>query len=715
MQDTNLTEVKASVTRVVYKPGDADSPFRILGMNDEKGNEFSAKGDFSNIDKGTRLILHGKWGEPYNGRPTFICAMFEVILPTTAAGMQEYLASGCVPGCSSSIARRIVKKFGDDTFRILDEEPDRLTEVWGIGVYKKERIKAGWEKQKAYRDMSRQLFLLGIHPKYVQKVRREFGDQAIEVIKENPYRLCEIKGISFKTADEVALKNGIEKESPMRITSGILYYLDVKCSLADTFALRWELLNETSRFLGVKRELIENGLIRLAEAESIVCEKDAVYKKNLYKAEVRTARKLRELASSAPLYCKKYPIEKIEKRLGIQYDEIQKSAITAAAEEGVLVITGGPGTGKSTILSGILMQFKMAGLRVAMMAPTGRAAKRMSEATGEEATTIHRYLMSLDYDGYETYGDDNEEYAADTDVIIVDETSMVDVSLMGWLISYVKKGMRLILIGDADQLPSVGPGTVLKDIIRSGVVRTVRLEHTFRQKEGSTIIENAKLIKAGRPGLTVNGRSGFYYVEVENDTEKLENKVVDIMANHSKTFFGCEYDDVQVLAPIGKESVPVSAQRLNKKIQDAINPLKGPEVGGFREGDRVINTRNNYQKEVFNGDVGKIEKIDEENKIVHIGFDDRDVEYEFEEMDDIKLSYAMTVHKSQGSEYPVVIIPVTMCHFTMLQRTLFYTAVTRAKKNVVLVGEKRAVGTAIRNVGSEIRKSRLYERLVGLI
>ena len=689
-----------------------DSDFRILVVRGEDSSEFGVKGNFGNVSSGSRLKLYGSWDAPYRGQPQFRCDFFEEIMPSTTEEMLAFLSTGIFPGIGPAVAKKIIDKFGSDAFSILDNDPDRLTEIRGIGEKKKERIRVGWQKQKSAQIIGRFLFEVGVPIRYTERVRRELGDNAAEIIKGNPYRLCDVKGIGFATADKIAIKNGVEKESPFRIAYGIMYALDEACSFGHTYAVYQDLVRTACRILDVGRDLVCSGVTGLCTEGKVIIEDDAVYPRQLYAAETSVAAKLCLLAKSDPFPCNVMPVGEIEEAVGLHYDETQASAIRSAAEESVMVITGGPGTGKSSILSGILTQFERSGLVVKLAAPTGRAAKRMAEVTGDSgASTIHRMLLSLE-------GEDNDRSpdGIDADVVIIDETSMVDILLMDWLLSYIRPGMRLVLIGDADQLPSVGPGTVLRDIIRSGAFCTVRLTKIYRQDEHSVIAENARLVNNGQRGLIVNRPAcGFFFVRVENGAEYIEDRVVDLVTRLLPEKTGYPVDDIQVLSPVKRTDRMAGTSRINKKIRDVVNPLKdgAAEVHGLRVNDRVMNVRNDYSKNVFNGDTGIVSRIDTEDKTVTIDFDGAPVEYDFDELDDsIVLCYAITVHKAQGSEYPVVVMPVTMSHYNMLQRRLFYTAITRARKMIVLVGEAAAVDRAVENASINDRRGRLYMRLI---
>ena len=708
MNEENIS-VRGTVIRSLYER----EGFHILLMEDEKGSVFTAKGELGEVSVGENLAIYGNWGKSYKGKQTFDISYFDRVLPDTSAGMAEYLSSGCVEGCGPALAAKIVKKFGKETFYILDHDPDRLLEVSGIGEIKKERIRSGWLKQKSLQTIGKFLFEIGIPIRYTGRVRREFGDDAVRYIRSDPYCLYKIRGITFEMADESAMKMGVEKDSPFRVRSGILYTMDKNCEMANTYVERDSLTLEAARILKVEREIIVSGMLELAESGSIVIEEDAVYTKELYAAEVNTARTIRELTDSEALFCRELDKEELNAATGVNYAPMQLEAIRSAAAESVLVITGGPGTGKSTILSGVLTQYERSGLRVVMAAPTGMAAKRMTETTGRKASTIHRLLLVTEAEA-EKYEERPEDVSIDADVVIVDEMSMVDIRLMSWLLSYVKPGMRLVLVGDVDQLPSIGPGSVLMDIIRSGVVKTVRLDRIFRQEEGSAITEDAERVRNGNTSLIVNKKGcGVYFLRMYGDQQKVAEKIADIAYRQVPQSFGFKEDDIQVLSPMRKYDAGVN--NLNVLLQDKfnVNGEKIPTAERLRVGDRVMNTRNNYAKGIFNGDTGRIEKLDKEDKKVVIRIDDAEVDFDYDELDDIALCYATTIHKAQGAEYPVVIMPVVSGHYRMLQRKLLYTAVTRTKKLLVIVGEPEMLVKAIRTLQADKRKGRLYERLTG--
>lgn len=689
----------------------SDSGFRIISVRDEDNNIFSVKGVLGEIVPGSNIKIYGTWGAPYKGEPQFQCVFFEEIRPSKTNEIISFLSAGAFPGIGPFIAKRIVEHFGDKTFDILDNDPDRLAEVRGIGEKKKERIKNGWEKQKAIRIIGRHLLGLGISPGLIERIYKQFGDDAVSVIKSNPYKLCELKGIGFMTADKIAMKNGFRKDSHYRVISGIKYIIEKECAFGHTYAVFSAVIRKSIGILGVKEEIIVNGIFELCKQKKTIYENKALYPRSLYLAEKGTAAKLKILSSAKPFPCNVMPIEDIEESVGIHYDELQASAIAYAARESVFIITGGPGTGKSAILSGILLQFKESGLTVKLAAPTGRAAKHMTEVTGIEAATIHRLLYSLE-------SESSAEMPAyiNADVVIIDETSMVDISMMNWLLSHIQERTRLIMLGDADQLPSVGPGTVLRDMIRSRKFRTIKLQKIFRQDDHSTITKNAKMINNGEKGLIVNHPGcGFYFLNTDKGAEYIEDKIADIVTRQIPEHYGFSIDDIQVLSPVRKAEYSASTTKLNQKIREAVNPLKDNmvEVHNLRENDRVMNIQNDYVRNVFNGDTGTVASIDMEDKTVTIDFDGNIVEYDFDEIEDsIVLCYAITIHKAQGSEYPVVVMPITMSHRNMLQRTLLYTAVTRAQKMIVLVGEPSAVNRAIQNTSVDERRGRLYERLL---
>ncbi len=669
---------------------------------------------------GSVLTLGGWWKIDAKYGRQFQVLTFEETLPATVYGMEKYLGSGLIKGIGPKYARLIVRQFGENTLEVIETDPDRLLEVPGIGNKRVESIRKSWLEQKEIKNIM--LFLQGhdVSTAHATRIYKQYGADSIQTVRENPYRLADdIWGIGFKTADTIAAKLGFEKDSPVRLRSGILYTLNRLAEEGHCYALREQLLETGSKLLEVDPETLSAALSGMDRGEDVMLsaipdsEDIAIYLPPFYFAELGVRNRLLKIA--------KAPAEKpIQEQMPIsgeiEYDEVQLRAIQTARESKVMVLTGGPGTGKSTTTLGIIRA--LAGLKILLAAPTGRAAKRLSEVTGMEAKTIHRLLEFKPPEGYKR----KEDYPLEGDALIVDECSMVDVLLMNSLLKAVPEGMRLILVGDVDQLPSVGAGNVLRDVIDSGVFPVVRLTKIFRQAASSRIITNAHRINQGMfPELAPGKETDFYFKTME-DPEKAAALIVDLVAKRMPGFYHVSPQTVQVLTPMQRGQV--GAANLNQLLQAAVNPAKAdhsgnmpPELrrGGFtfRAGDKVMQIRNNYDKEVFNGDIGQVESVNAEEKTLVIRFDDRAVDYDVSELDEVVLAYATTVHKAQGAEFPIVVMPVMMTHYTMLQRNLLYTGVTRAKKVLVLVGERKAVSCCVNRVTADRRNTLLSERLSG--
>ena len=660
------------------------------------------------IHVGSVLSLTGKWKfDPKFGRQ-FAAETVEETLPATVYGIEKYLGSGLIKGIGPKFAKRIVNTFGEDTLRIIEEHPDELLKISGIGPLRVERIKKSWAEQKEIKNIM--LFLQGhdVSTSHATKIFKTYGENSIAVVRENPYRLADdIWGIGFHTADAIAQKLGFDQTKPVRLRSGLLYTINKLSEEGHCYATRELLLKAGAELLGVKEELLSTTLDEMILAEDVKTEEipeageDAIYLPPFFFSEIGTARRLREIFSSPKqLTVNSEGLEnRIRQKTGIVYDEIQMKAIRTALESKILILTGGPGTGKTSTTRGIITAFRETGAKILLAAPTGRAAKRLSETTGMEAKTVHRLLEVKPPEGYQR----NETNPLEGDVLIVDECSMIDLLLMHNLLKAVPDSMTLILVGDVDQLPSVGAGNVLRDLIDSGCFPVVRLTKIFRQAQSSRIITNAHRINKGQMPDLSNGReSDFFFVEQE-DAEAAAGEIVDLIKTRLPAHFRVSARDIQVLSPMQRGAV--GAANLNQMIQEAVNPGEtGFRRGGvsFRARDKVMQIRNNYEKEVFNGDIGIVESTDPEERELIVNFEGRSVTYDISELDELVLAYAVTIHKSQGSEYPIVVMPILMSHYVMLQRNLVYTGVTRAKKVLVLVGTKKALALAVRN--STVRK-----------
>jgi exodeoxyribonuclease V alpha subunit len=628
------------------------------------------------------------------------------------------------------MARRIVSRFGEQTLEIIEKDVQRLAEVEGIGSKRIGMIGKAWDEQREIRSVMLFLQSHGVSSGYATKIFKQYGDRSIQVVRENPYRLAtEIFGIGFVTADRIAEKLGFLKDAPLRAEAGTLYVLHQLADEGHVFSPYEMLITRCCEMLGMEREGIVQALGTLALDEKIIIEdvnesvttfqenQKAVYLAKYHLCETSISRRIRSLLTS-PKSIRQIDTEKavkwVQGRLPIRLAREQVAAIRCAAENKVMVITGGPGTGKTTIIQALLKIFARLGVKILLAAPTGRAAKRMSETTGFEARTIHRLLeYSLQKGGFQR----NEDKPLDVDFFVVDEASMIDTILMHHLLKAVPSGATMILVGDVNQLPSVGAGSVLKDIIDSGAVPVVTLNEIFRQARESLIVVNAHRINQGTmPAFGPEGHSleDFFFVD-QDDPEETLRVVLEMVSKRIPNKFGLDpVRDIQVLTPMHKGVV--GAENLNKALQETLNPGKDTLVRGqstFRVDDKVMQIRNNYDKEVFNGDIGTIVSIDPELRELVISFDERRVLYDFLDLDEVVLAYAISVHKSQGSEYPAVVIPVTSQHFMLLQRNLMYTAVTRGKQLVVMVGSKKALMMAVQNDKTERRYTRLQERLRG--
>ncbi len=676
-------------------------------------------GSMPEVHVGSVLTLSGEWTvNPKFGRQ-FTVSGFEETLPATVYGIEKYLGSGLVKGIGPKFAARIVRAFGAETLNVIEEDPDALLRVPGIGKLRVERIKKSWDEQKEIKNIM--LFLQGhdVSTTHATKIYKTYGSDSIRVVKENPYRLADdIWGIGFRTADTIAEKLGVEKETAVRLRSGLLYTLNRLSDEGHCYARRDQLLKTGAELLAVQESVLPAVLDEMVRQDDVKTElidgedsapgETAVYLPPFWFAETGTAKRLKQIFSS-PASVKVKPQgleERIRRVTGLNYDPAQMDAIRCAAGSKILILTGGPGTGKTTTTLGILTAFRQAGAKILLAAPTGRAAKRLSETTGMEARTIHRLLEFKPPEGCQK----NEQNPLEGDVLILDECSMIDIMLMYSLLKAVPDSMTLIFVGDVDQLPSVGAGNVLRDLIDAGVFPVVRLTKIFRQAAASRIITNAHRINRGRmPDLSNGKQSDFFFLE-EEDPETAAQEIVRLVKERLPRAYGTW--DIQVLTPMQRGAV--GAANLNQVLQAALNAdAAGLRRGGtdYRLHDKVMQIRNNYDKEVFNGDIGTVCRVNTEDRELTVSFDGREVLYDVTELDELVLAYAATVHKSQGSEYPIVVMPVLMTHYVMLQRNLVYTGVTRAKKLMVMIGSTKALALAVRNVTVTRRNTMLKERL----
>jgi exodeoxyribonuclease V alpha subunit len=738
----NGTTLCGVVERITYYN---DTNGFVVAKLQEKGRTelTTIVGHLSVPNPGESVRLTGKWVVNKKFGEQFQFDTCEMIVPTTVYGIKKYLGSGMVKGVGPVLAERIVEKFDVDTLEVIERTPKRLSEVEGIGPMRVDMIAKAWEEQKGIKEIMIFLQGHGVSPAYSARIYKHYGNRSIEVVKENPYRLArEMHGIGFITADRIATSIGIRPDSAVRIKAGVLYVLSQFSEEGHVYCPRGELGGRAAELLKVNPELVGRAIEMLLQEKDIFvqpavgrdAETEAVYGVALFNAERGLAEGLKALkkcpSSIRPIHTEK-AIEWVEQKLRIQLADMQKEAVGMAAGSKVLVITGGPGTGKTTIITAILRIFQQLKLRILLAAPTGRAAKRMSEATGREAKTIHRLLEYSPREGlFKKNGDDPLE----ADVLILDETSMIDTVLMYHLLRAIPAPAHVILVGDVDQLPSVGPGNVLRDVIDSGLFPVVTLTEIFRQARESMIVVNAHRINDGEypvaeePNLlsrAIAASSGaarprgaaapvgdFYFIE-EEVPERILEGIVRLCSDILPRQFGLDpVRDIQVMAPMHRGIIGVA--QLNAELQNKLNPQPfGITLGNrlFKAGDKVMQMVNSYDREVFNGDIGRISRIHQEEREITIEFDSRSIVYDFSDADEIALAYATSIHKSQGSEYTAVIFPVSTQHFILLQRNLLYTALTRAKKLAVLIGTRKALGIAIRNNAPRKRYTGLAERL----
>lgn len=679
-------------------------------------------GNLPTITPGETLKLTGEWVQHARYGEQFKVEAFETITPATLTGIEKYLSSGLIKGIGSIFARRLVAAFGIDTLRLIEEEPFRLLTVDGIGEVRLQRIRTAWEEQKEIREVM--IFLRGhdVSSAYAAKIFKTYGKSSIAVVQENPYRLArDIHGIGFKTADRIAQAIGIEKHSPLRVEAGVIHVLNELADEGHVYYPLGDLSRMSAGMLEVDEDPVHQAVERIRHEQQVMCEPGpqgvAVYLASLYAAEKGVAQRLQVLAEGGTLPTD-IDIERailwVAQMNRLHLAVQQQEAIRQALRQKLLVITGGPGTGKTTILRCILQILEKKHRRMLLCSPTGRAAKRMSEATGREAKTIHRLLEFSPKDGRFKR---DQHRPLEADLVIVDEASMIDIVLMNSLLKAIPPAAGLILVGDVDQLPSVGPGAVLRDIIASSLVPVIRLSEIFRQARESQIVVNAHRINRGELPSCANwdgGSPSDCYLLTKHDVLEVQAAILELATVSLPSRHRVDpLEELQILSPMQKG--PIGAMQLNQALQAILNP-SGPELlrAGrlYRLGDRVMQVRNNYEKDVYNGDIGRIVKLDPEDREVTVRFDDRHITYDFNELDELVLAYTVTVHKSQGSEYPVVIIPVHTAHYVMLQRNLLYTAITRGRRLIVLVGTKKAIAIAVKNQKIRLRYTGLASRLL---
>ena len=730
------------IDHIIFRNEDNGYTVMVLkGVSEE--DELTCVGSFPVVTQGASVELEGNFTQhPVYGKQ-FQAVRLTEKMPEDALAMERYLGSGAIKGIGAALAGRIVRHFGDDTFQIVENEPERLSEVKGISEKKAREIAMQIAEKSDMRKAMMFLQKYGISLNLGAKIYQKYGDSVYSVLQENPYRLADdISGVGFKIADEIAYRIGIHTDSDYRIKSGMVYTLLQATGEGHVYLPKDELFQRAAELLGVDSSYMEKHLVDLAMDRKIVQKEQGdqilIYPAQYYYLELNTARMLRELDIFCPEDEKivERRIVQIEKETGTVLDEMQKKAVQEAAGHGLLILTGGPGTGKTTTINAIIRYFEGEGAEIRLAAPTGRAAKRMTEATGYEAQTIHRLLELSgmpedDREGQPIHFERNAENPLETDVIIIDEMSMVDIHLIHSLLMAVTAGTRLILVGDENQLPSVGPGNVLRDIIRSGQFPVVELKKIFRQASESDIVVNAHKINKGEQ-VEINNKSRDFFFLKRYDADIIIRVVIALIQEKLPKYVEAKPFEIQVLTPMRKGLLGV--ERLNQTLQRYLNPpdasKKEKEIGQglFREGDKVMQVRNNYQLEweirgrygipiekgvgVFNGDTGIIKTINEFAETAEVEFEDgRWAEYSFKQLDELELAYAVTIHKSQGSEYPAVIIPLLSGPRMLMNRNLLYTAVTRARKCVTVVGSEETFRDMIRNEKQQRRYSSLDQRI----
>lgn len=728
--------IKGYVEKIIFR--NSDNGYTVLNvvMDDD---EITCVGVFHYVNEGEFVELKGTYKSHNLYGEQFQVEKYEIKAPDNIISIERYLSSGAIKGIGESLAKRIVKKFGEDTFRIIEEEPERLSEIKGISERKAMEIASYTQEKADMRDAMIFLQRYGISVNMAVKIYNFYGEKIYTVMRENPYKLADdIFGIGFKAADSIAKEAGINPDSEFRIKSGILFTLQKASGNGHIYLPYEDLKAQAEELLGIPDMEFEKNLMDLAVEKRVVIkgEDRCVYAANFYFTELNIAKMLHDLNIKSDHFDDKVDrkIEQIENETGIKLDEIQKKAVKASIQSGLLIITGGPGTGKTTTINTIIKYFEKEGMDIFLAAPTGRAAKRMTEATGYESQTIHRILELSGELGDTSSGakfERNEENPLEADVIIIDETSMVDMFLMSSLLKAVCVGTRLILVGDVDQLPSVGPGNILKDIIDSEVFEVVMLEKIFRQASESDIIVNAHRINRGEKISLDNNSKDFLFLS-RDDSNKVVNATITLLKEKLPTYVNASPFDIQILTPMRKGLLGV--EKLNEIIQMYINPpeesKREKDYHGtiFREGDKVMQIKNNYQVEweirgsygvvhergmgIFNGDIGIIKNINVFSEYMEIVFDENKyVNYSFNSLDELELAYAVTVHKSQGSEYPAVILPILSGPYMLMNRNILYTAVTRAKNCVCIVGSSDTIQDMIDQPIINKRYSKLSERI----
>ncbi len=718
-------ELKGTIERIIYE--NEHNNYKVFSLKSPGFKQpITVVGYLLPITPGEDIEVSGEWRRHKEYGKQFLAKTCRTIAPTTEAGILKYLSSGLIKGIGKEYARRLVSKFGEQTLDIIENQPKKLLTVNGIGQKRYHAIIEAWRQQRAIRDIMLFLYSVNIGSSLAMKIFKKYGADSISLVKANPYQLAvDIKGIGFKIADSIAAKLGLSQDSPDRIKAALVHCLNDAAADGHTMMPQAELLAKAKELLELDEPIILDALQEAAKQDLVVLEETKkgsviVYLKGYHYAEnmaaqnlarlINTPRSIREIDMARA-------IDWVEKQHNIQLADKQKQAIRMAIENKVMILTGGPGTGKTTIIRCIISIFSKLGLRILLAAPTGRAAKRMSETTGHKAVTIHRLLGFEPSTGTFRY---NQDHPLKAKLLILDEVSMIDILLFHHLLKAIHPTASLIMVGDMDQLPSVGAGNVIRDLIYSNAIPTTKLDQIFRQAKRSLIVLNAHKINNGEfpiiPKPDKAKKNDFYFIEDEK-MDHIVGMIEFLVSKRIPERYGILPHQIQVITPMHKGLL--GTHNLNQRLQEKINPKKGESINAFgfnyRPGDRVMQLQNNYDKDVFNGDIGFIAEIDNEYSEISVNFYGRKVTYDRYDLDQLTLAYAITVHKSQGSEYPAVVVPYTVSHYMMLQRNLLYTAITRARKLVVIIGQKKAIYLSLSRSSVIKRHSMLDRRLIKIL